>query len=119
MWIEGRIEFIEKDIVNIDVDVEIERMFMNLMMLIEEREIIEGNKWRNMKVMGGIEGVMIENLDLNYMVIKDGDVKFEKSIGVSEYVIMVKMIGGRIIKRFKRKWMKRMGKKRFKVKLKR
>ncbi|SPU62322.1 NnrS family protein [Brucella melitensis] len=115
VWLAGRLAFLAPDLVHIDVAVAIESLFLPFLLFIAAREIIAGHHWRNLKVLGGIAGVMIANFAFHYLVLTDGDVTFANRIGVSAYVILVTLIGGRIIPSFTRNWLNRMGKTRFPV----
>ncbi len=69
----------------------------------------------NLKVLAGVATVMVANLVFHYLILTDGDVALANRIGVSAYVLLVMVIGGRIVPSFTRNWLNKMGKTRFPV----
>ncbi len=114
-WLIGRLVFLAPDLIHIYVAVAIESLFLPFLLFIAAREIIAGHQWRNLKVLSGVAGVMVANFTFHYMVLNEGDVALANRIGVSAYVLLVTLIGGRIIPSFTRNWLNRMGKTRFPV----
>ncbi len=86
-----------------------------MLLFIASREIIAGHQWKNLKVLIGVAIVMLANFCFHYLAITNGDIATANRAGVSAYVLLVMLIGGRIIPSFTRNWLNRMGAKRFPV----
>ncbi len=67
----------------------------------------------NLKVLVGVATVMVANLVFHYLILTDGDVALADRIGVSAYVLLVMVIGGRIVPSFTRNWLNKMGRRAF------
>jgi len=115
VWLLGRLVFLVPDLVNLYIAIGIESLFLPLLLFIASREIIAGHQWKNLKVLIGVAIVMLANFCFHYLAITNGDIATANRAGVSAYVLLVMLIGGRIIPSFTRNWLNRMGAKRFPV----
>ncbi|MBV2143004.1 NnrS family protein [Falsochrobactrum sp. TDYN1] len=115
VWLAGRIVFLAPDLMHLHIAVIIESLFLPLLLFIAAREIVAGKQWRNLKVLSGVAIIMIANLTFHYMVLTNGDVALANRLGVSAFVLLVMLIGGRIIPSFTRNWLNRTGETRFPV----
>lgn len=114
-WLAGRLVFLQPDIIHPYFAVAVESLFLPFLLFICAREIITGRQWKNLKVLTGVALVTISNLVFHYLVITDGDVALANRIGVSAYLFLVTVIGGRIVPSFTRNWLNKMGYSRFPV----
>jgi len=108
-WFVGRLVFLNPDITNIYVAVTIESLFLPLLLFICAREIIVGRQWKNLKVLIAVGVVTLANLTFHYLALSGGDVAMANRIGVSAYVLLIMLIGGRIIPSFTRNWLNKAG----------
>ncbi|MEN5297575.1 NnrS family protein [Brucella sp. TWI559] len=108
-WLIGRVLFLNPDITNLYLAVAIESLFLPMLLFISAREIIAGRQWKNLKVLIAVSVVTIANFTFHYLAITDGDVAMANRIGVSAYVLLVMLIGGRIIPSFTRNWLNKTG----------
>ncbi|MNE12336.1 NnrS protein [compost metagenome] len=115
VWLAGRLVFLVPDLVNLYAAIGIESLFLPLLLFIASREIIAGHQWKNLKVLTGVSIVMLANFCFHYLAITNGDIAAANRAGVSAYVLLVMLIGGRIIPSFTRNWLNRMGEKHFPV----
>ncbi|MBR7652741.1 NnrS family protein [Brucella oryzae] len=115
IWLVGRLVFLAPDLIDVWFAVAVESLFLPALLFICAREIIAGRQWKNLKVLMGVATVMIANLAFHYLILTDGDVAMANRIGVSAYVLLVMVIGGRIVPSFTRNWLNKMGKTRFPV----
>ncbi|WP_273793054.1 NnrS family protein [Brucella anthropi] len=115
VWLAGRLVFLEPDLIDVRFAVAVESLFLPLLLSICAREIIAGRQWKNLKVLVGVATVMGANLVFHYLILTDGDVALANRIGVSAYVLLVMVIGGRIVPSFTRNWLNKMGTTRFPV----
>ena len=115
VWLAGRLVFLEPDLIDVRFAVAVDSLFLPLLLSICAREIIAGRQWKNLKVLVGVATVMGANLVFHYLILTDGDVALANRIGVSAYVLLVMVIGGRIVPSFTRNWLNKMGKTRFPV----
>ncbi|MCX2698076.1 MULTISPECIES: NnrS family protein [Ochrobactrum] len=114
-WLIGRVLFLNPDITNLYLAVAIESLFLPMLLFISAREIIAGRQWKNLKVLIAVSVVTIANFTFHYLAMTDGDVAMANRIGVSAYVLLVMLIGGRIIPSFTRNWLNKTGSTRFPV----
>ncbi|OWU61309.1 short-chain dehydrogenase, partial [Staphylococcus aureus] len=115
VWLAGRLVFLEPDLIDVRFAVAVESLFLPMLLFICGREIVAGRQWKNLKVLIGVATVMVANLVFHYLILTDGDVALANRIGVSAYVLLVMVIGGRIVPSFTRNWLNKMGKTRFPV----
>lgn len=115
IWLVGRLVFLAPDLIDVRFAVAVESLFLPSLLFICAREIIAGRQWKNLKVLMGVTTVMIANLAFHYLILTNGDVATANRIGVSAYVLLVMVIGGRIVPSFTRNWLNKMGKTRFPV----
>ena len=114
-WLIGRVLFLNPDITNLYLAVAMESLFLPMLLFISAREIIAGRQWKNLKVLIAVSVVTIANFTFHYLAMTDGDVAMANRIGVSAYVLLVMLIGGRIIPSFTRNWLNKTGSTRFPV----
>ncbi len=114
-WLIGRLVFLNPDLTHLHVAVAIESLFLPMLTFIAAREIIAGRQWKNLKVLVGVSAVTIANLVFHYLALTGGDVATANRIGVSAYVVLIMLIGGRIVPSFTRNWLNRTGSTRFPV----
>ncbi|OYR15258.1 NnrS family protein [Brucella thiophenivorans] len=114
-WLIGRIVFLNPDMTNLYLAVAIESLFLPMLLFICAREIIAGRQWKNLKVLIAVGIVTIANLTFHYLALSGGDVAMANRIGVSAYVLLIMLIGGRIIPSFTRNWLNKTGSTQFPV----
>ena len=108
-WFVGRLVFLNPDITNIYIAVTIESLFLPLLLFICAREIVAGRQWKNLKVLIAVAVVTLANLTFHSLALSGGDVAMANRIGVSAYVLLIMLIGGRIIPSFTRNWLNKAG----------
>ncbi|MDR6434876.1 NnrS family protein, partial [Brucella pseudogrignonensis] len=108
-WFVGRLVFLNPDITNIYVAVTIESLFLPLLLFICAREIVAGRQWKNLKVLIAVGVVTSANITFHSLALSGGDVAMANRIGVSAYVLLIMLIGGRIIPSFTRNWLNKAG----------
>lgn len=114
-WLVGRLVFLNPDITNLYLAVAIESLFLPMLLFICAREIIAGRQWKNLKVLVAVSVVTLANLTFHYLTLSGGDVAMANRIGVSAYVLLIMLIGGRIIPSFTRNWLNKTGSTQFPV----
>ncbi|WP_343316113.1 NnrS family protein [Brucella sp. BE17] len=114
-WLAGRLIFLNPDLTHLYIAVAVESLFLPLLLFIAAREIIVGQQWKNLKVLAGVVAVTVANLGFHYMALSGGDVAMANRIGVSAYVLLIMLIGGRIVPSFTRNWLNRTGSTRFPI----
>lgn len=115
IWLVGRLLFLQPDLVDYRFAITVESLFLPALLFICAREIIAGRQWKNLKVLMGVATVMVANFTFHYLVLTDGDVALASRIGVSAYLLLIMVIGGRIVPSFTRNWLNKMGRTRFPV----
>lgn len=108
-WLLGRLVFLNPEITNLYLAVGIESLFLAMLLFICAREIIAGHQWKNLKVLIAVGVVTFANIAFHYLALSGGNVAVANRIGVSAYVLLIMLIGGRIIPSFTRNWLNKTG----------
>lgn len=84
-------------------------VFLPAMVAVFAAEIIAGKKWQNLPVVAAVTMVALANLGFHLAVLRGGDPALAARAGVSAYVMLIVIIGGRITPSFTRNWLARRG----------
>jgi uncharacterized protein involved in response to NO len=93
----------------------IDGLFLPALLLICAREVIAGRKWKDLKVLGGLLALSLANACFHFAVVTGDHVHIAMRLGISAYVALVTIIGGRILPSFTRNWLNRAGRTEFPV----
>lgn len=71
------------------------------------REIVAGNNWRNLRVVGMVTLLLAGNVAFHIEAHVRGHAEYGTRVGVAAIVLLLALIGGRIIPSFTRNWLAR------------
>lgn len=115
LWLAGRVAMLSPDVVGVPPAAAIDGLFLPALLLICAREVIAGRKWKDLKVLGGLLALSLANACFHFAVVLGDHVHIAMRLGISAYVALVTIIGGRILPSFTRNWLNRAGRTEFPV----
>lgn len=115
LWLAGRAALLSPDMIGIPPAAAIDGLFLPALLLICAREVIAGRKWKDLKVLGGLLALSLANACFHFAVVTGDHVHIAMRLGISAYVVLVTIIGGRILPSFTRNWLNRAGRTEFPV----
>ena len=81
--------------------------FLVLVIAAAAREIVAGNNWRNLRVIGIVGLLLAGNVAFHLEAHIRGHAEYGARIGIAAIVLLLALIGGRIIPSFTRNWLAR------------
>jgi uncharacterized protein involved in response to NO len=81
--------------------------FLLLVVLAAAREIIAGQNWRNLKVLGPVCMLMLANIGFHAEAHVFGLAEVSIRVAIAAILILIMLIGGRIVPSFTRNWLSR------------
>lgn len=105
LWLAGRMVLFAPDVLGMPASMIIEAMFMPLLAAIAGREIVAGKNWKNLKLLFALVALSATNIAFHISVAKTGAALEVSRFGVSTFVVLVVIVGGRIIPSFTRNWL--------------
>jgi uncharacterized protein involved in response to NO len=81
--------------------------FLALVVAATMREIIAGNNWRNLKIVGMVALLLAGNITFHVEAHVHGSAEYGTRIGIAAMVLLISVIGGRVIPSFTRNWLVR------------
>lgn len=81
--------------------------FLILVIAATAREIVAGNNWRNLRVVGIATLLLAGNITFHIEAHFHGTAEYGARIGIATIVLLIAVIGGRIIPSFTRNWLVR------------
>jgi len=115
IWCAGRAGMLFPGWTGIPVAVTLETLFLPALLIISAREIIAGKQWKNLKVLISLGVLTAANIGFHYETLAIGAPDHASRFGISAYVILISIIGGRIIPSFTRNWLAKQGATRFPI----
>ncbi|MFQ6160920.1 NnrS family protein [Sinorhizobium meliloti] len=115
LWLAGRAALLSPDVIGIPPAAAIDGLFLPALLLICAREVVAGRKWKDLKVLGGLLALSLANACFHFTVVTGDHVHIAMRLGISAYVALVTIIGGRILPSFTRNWLNRAGRTEFPV----
>ncbi|MDP9836184.1 uncharacterized protein involved in response to NO [Neorhizobium huautlense] len=113
LWCLGRLAMLAPDVIGVLPAAMLDALFLPALLIISAREIIAGKQWKNLKVLIGVGVLTAANLGFHYETIAIGAPDYASRFGISAYIALVCVIGGRIIPSFTRNWLAKQGATRF------
>ena len=81
--------------------------FLALVVAATAREIVAGENWRNLRVVGLVTLLLAGNVAFHLEAHFQGTAEYSARIGIAAVVLLLVVIGGRIIPSFTRNWLAR------------
>ncbi|MQY50144.1 short-chain dehydrogenase [Rhizobiales bacterium RZME27] len=113
LWCLGRLAMLFPDVIGALPAATMDALFLPALLTISAREIIAGKQWKNLKVLIGLGVLTAANLGFHYEAIVIGAADYASRFGISAYITLICVIGGRIIPSFTRNWLAKQGATRF------
>ncbi|MHA6691006.1 NnrS family protein [Devosia sp. A449] len=113
LWCAGRLALLAPDLLGLPLSVAIDAAFLPVLFAICLREIAAGRKWKDLKILAGILALALANLGFHLLVAWGGEAALANRLGVSAFVMLITIMGGRVVPSFTRNWLA----KRFSTKL--
>ncbi|ASY60800.1 NnrS family protein [Sinorhizobium sp. CCBAU 05631] len=109
LWISGRMALLSPDVIGIPAAAAIDCLFLPALLLTCAREVIAGRKWKDLKVLAGLLALSLANACFHFAVVAGEHAHIAMRLGISAYVALVMIVGGRILPSFTRNWLNRFG----------
>ena len=85
----------------------IDASFLALVVAATAREIVAGENWRNLRVVGLVALLLAGNVAFHLEAHIQGTAEYGARIGIAAIVLLIVVIGGRIVPSFTRNWLAR------------
>jgi uncharacterized protein involved in response to NO len=105
LWLAGRLVMLAPGIVGTIPAALVDASFLPVLCALAAREIVAGEKWKDLKIIGVVAGLSIANAATHLLVLGGQDPMPALRLGVAIYIVLVSLIGGRIIPSFTRNWL--------------
>ncbi|OAP35114.1 short-chain dehydrogenase [Sinorhizobium glycinis] len=115
LWVAGRIALLLPDTIGLPTAAAIDSLFLPALLIICAREVIAGRKWKDLKVLGALLALSVANACFHIAIIDGDHAHVAMRLGISAYVALVTIVGGRILPSFTRNWLNRLGRTDFPV----
>ncbi|MEJ6845901.1 NnrS family protein [Sinorhizobium fredii] len=115
LWLAGRAALLSPDAIGVPAAAAIDSLFLPALLFICAREVIAGRKWKDLKVLGGLLALSLANACFHVAVITGDHAHIAMRLGISAYVVLITIVGGRILPSFTRNWLNRFGRTDFPV----
>lgn len=109
MWFVGRVVMAFPSAIGLPMSMLVEACFLPLMAVIAGVEIVAGKNWKNLKILAGLSALSLANVAFHLSVAYNGDALEASRAGVSIYVMLIAVVGGRIVPSFTRNWLAKAG----------
>ncbi|MCB1444042.1 MAG: NnrS family protein [Methyloceanibacter sp.] len=110
VWLLGRIAMASSAVIGGVLAAIVDVSFLALLFAVVCREIVAGRNWRNLPVLAAVAVLIAANtltqLDANGLV-QSG--RLGERLGLSTFVLLISLIGGRIVPSFTRNWLAKNG----------
>jgi len=110
VWLLGRIAMASSAAIGGVVAAVVDLSFLALLFAVVSREIVAGRNWRNLPVLAAVAVLIAANtltqLDANGIAQSGG---LGERLGLSTFVLLISLIGGRIVPSFTRNWLAKNG----------
>lgn len=105
VWLAGRAALLFPDAIGIEVALLVEGLFLPLLFLVALREIVAGRNWKNLKIVLALAVLSAANGWFHLAVIWGESTASAGRLGVSSWVMLIALVGGRIVPSFTRNWL--------------
>lgn len=109
LWLAGRLCMAFPDLVGLPVAIILDALFLFALALVASIEIMAGRNWKNLKILFGLFALFLANLHFHGSVLLTGSGVDAVRPGVSVYLMLIALVGGRIIPSFSRNWLVKAG----------
>lgn len=107
LWAAGRLAVFNSAQIGWAPAAVIDVAFLLVVAVIASREIIAGQNWRNLRVIGVVSVLIAGNLIFHLEAHYRGSAEFGTRIGLSAVILLISLVGGRIVPSFTHNWLAR------------
>lgn len=107
VWVAGRLVMLAPGLVGEGVAATVDSAFLPVLAFVIGREVIAGRNWKNLRVLLVISALALANIAFHLALAQGWDEMIVARLGVSLYVVMLSLIGGRIVPSFTRNYLAR------------
>jgi len=107
LWLAGRMAVSFSDLIGWFPAALIDLVFLLVVVAAAGREIVAGQNWRNLRVLGIVAAFALANVAYHVEAHWSGDAAYSRRFALSTILLLVMLIGGRIIPSFTRNWLVR------------
>ena len=105
VWLAGRLVLVAPDLLGLPLSILIDSAFLVLLFGICLREIVAGEKWRDLKVLAAVAALALANIGFHALIVSNDDPTLASRLAVAAYIMLIAIIGGRIVPSFTRNWL--------------
>lgn len=109
LWCAGRLALLAPDVLGLTLSLSIDAAFLPLLWAICAREIINGRKWKDLKILAVLGVLALANIGFHFQVARGGAVLVASHATLSAYIVLITIMGGRLIPSFTRNWLVKRG----------
>ena len=109
LWLAGRIVMLSPDYFGVYPAAAVEAAFFPTLAILAAIEIIAGHNWKNLKIVLALIFLSAVNLAFHALVVTGSDPQAIFRAGISGFVMLVAIVGGRMVPSFTRNWMAKAG----------
>ena len=109
LWLAGRIVMLSPDYFGVYPAAAVEAAFFPTLAILAAIEIIAGHNWKNLKIVLALIFLSTVNLAFHALVVTGSDPQAILRAGISGFVMLVAIVGGRMVPSFTRNWMAKAG----------
>jgi uncharacterized protein involved in response to NO len=107
LWLCGRLAILFSAQIGAVAAAVIDVAFLALLAALMLREIIAGQNWRNLRVIGVVGVLILGNAVFHAEAILRGGAEYGARIGIGAAIGLIMLVGGRIVPSFTHNWIKR------------
>jgi uncharacterized protein involved in response to NO len=115
IWCAGRLAMLASGLTGVVAAAFVDALFLPAMLVLCTREVIAGKKWKDLKVVAGLFILSVANICFQVKAINGISPELPIRLGLSAYVLLVTIVGGRILPSFTRNWLNQFGRTDFPV----
>jgi uncharacterized protein involved in response to NO len=109
LWLAGRIVMLSPDYFGVYPAAAVEAAFFPTLAILAAIEIIAGHNWKNLKIVLALIFLSTVNLAFHALVVTGSDPQAILRAGISGFVMLVAIVGGRMVPSFTRNWLAKAG----------
>ncbi|MBX3513396.1 MAG: NnrS family protein [Xanthobacteraceae bacterium] len=107
LWVAGRVAVFNSAQIGWATAAAIDVAFLLVVAAVAVREIVAGQNWRNLRVIGVVSVLTAGNLIFHLEAHYRGSADFGTRIGLSAVILLISLVGGRIVPSFTHNWLAR------------
>jgi uncharacterized protein involved in response to NO len=107
LWLAGRLAILISAQIGGLTAAIIDTAFLVTLAVVAGREIVVGENWRNLRVLGVLVLLVLGNIVFHSEVLISGSADYGNRIAIAAVILMISLIGGRIVPSFTNNWLTR------------